>query len=66
MRANYKRVQLAMMRACIDPKQLQRTAGISYPAVKRVMNAEPVKLSTLGKVAKALGVDPSEIVEKEA
>ena len=56
MKANYKQVQLAMMRACIDPKQLQRAAGISYA---------PVKLSTIGKVARALGVDPAELVERE-
>ena len=65
MKANCKQVQLAMMRACIDPKRLQREAGISYAAVKRVMNAEPVKLSTIGKVARALGVDPAELVERE-
>lgn len=65
MKAKSKQVQLAMMRACIDPKQLQRAAGISYAAVKRVMNAEPVKLSTIGKVARALGVDPAELVERE-
>ena len=55
-----------MVRACIDPKELAIRANISYPAVRRVLSGHEVKPSTLGKICKALQIDPAEVVEKEA
>lgn len=63
MRANSKKIAVAMARACIDPKQVAMAAGISYPAARRVMDGKDVKPSTLGKIAIALGVNAEDIIE---
>ena len=65
MKVISNKVSLAMVRACIDPKELAIRANISYPAVKRVLSGHEVKPSTLGKICKALQIDPAELVEKE-
>ncbi len=65
MRANSEKVAIAMVRACIDLEKLADLAKVSYPAVKRAVKGCEVKPSTLGKICKALQVDPSELIAKE-
>ena len=59
------KVQLIMARACMNPYDLCHKAEIAYPSYQRIIKTGNCKISTLGKIAKALGVDVTEIIEKE-
>lgn len=65
MRVHKENLDLAMLRACMNPKEISQKAGISYPAFVRARNQENVKASTIGRIAKALNVDPVEILDQE-
>ena len=54
-----------MARKCVNPKEVSKKAGISYPAFKRAWKEENVKIATIGHIAQALGCDPAEIIAKE-
>ena len=64
MKVCRKSLDLAMLRSCMNPKEISNKAGISYPAFKRAANQENVKPATIGRIAKALNIDPAEIIEK--
>lgn len=61
--ANLKR---ARERRVLTQRQLAKQAGVWHPTVSRIENdlVEP-HFSTIQKLAKALGVDPTELVEGE-
>lgn len=65
MKANRKKIELAMARKCISLNELQEKAGMPLPTVKGVIYGKSVKPVTLGKVARALEVEIEEIMEKE-
>lgn len=65
MKANKKALQLAMARACLGRRELAEKAGMPEPTLQGLINHRSVKPATLGKVARALGVDPLEIMEQE-
>lgn len=65
MKANKKALLLAMARACVGRKEISEKAGMPEMTVKNVLDGRSVRPATLGKVARALGVDPLEIMEKE-
>lgn len=66
MRADKEKLFFAMARACIDTGDLAKKAGIPRPTLNNVISGRSVRPGTLGRVARALGVDPSEIIAKEA
>jgi len=57
------KVQTAMARKCMNPYELCNKAGISYQSYRRIMIKGGCKIATLGKIAAALGVDVTEIIE---
>ncbi|MDD7483538.1 MAG: hypothetical protein PUK85_05695 [Clostridia bacterium] len=65
MKANKKAIRLAMARACVGRKEISERAGMPEMTVKNVLDGRSVKPATLGKVSRALGVDPLEIMEQE-
>ena len=65
MKANKKALLLAMARACVGRKEIFEKAGMPEMTVKNVLDGRSVRPATLGKVARALGVDPLEIMEQE-
>lgn len=65
MRANREFLFLAMARVCIGTKELAEMAELPRPTLNNVVSGRNVRPETLGKVAKALGVDPAELVERE-
>lgn len=65
MKANKKALQLAMARACVGRKEISEKAGMPEMTVKNVLDGRSVRPATLGKVARALGVDPLEIMQQE-
>lgn len=52
-----------MARKSMNPYDLCSSAGISYAAYRRIMKQGGCKIATLGKIAAALGVDVTEIIE---
>lgn len=65
MKANKKAVQLAMARACAGKKEISEKAKMPEMTVRNVLAGHSVRPATLGKIARALGVDPLEIMEQE-
>lgn len=65
MKADRKKLELAMARACMDSADLPAAAGLPRPTVQNVIVGKSVRPATLGRVAKALGCDPSDIIAKE-
>ncbi|WP_217959735.1 helix-turn-helix domain-containing protein [Acutalibacter muris] len=64
MKADRKKLELAMARACMNSADLPAAAGLPRPTVQNVIVGKSVRPATLGKVARALGVDPEQILEK--
>ena len=65
MKVNQGTTLLAMARAGMSQTDISRRGGVSLKSVKRALNAYNVTPRTLGGIAWALGVDPSEILDKE-
>lgn len=66
MKANRRKLELAMARACMESRDLPIAAGLPRPTVQNLIVGKSVRPATLGRVAKALGVDPEEIVDDGA
>lgn len=66
MKANKKKLELAMARACMNPSDLVSATKMPEPTVKNVLTGRSVRPSTFGRIAKALNVDPEELLETEA
>ena len=66
MRLNTLRIKHILLDKSMSRAELAEKAGISYQRVCSYMTGycRP-SLNTLGKIAKALGVDPAEIIEME-
>lgn len=65
MKADRNKLELAMARACMNSADLPAAAGLPRPTVQNLIVGKSVRPATLGKVARALGVDPKDILEKE-
>ena len=65
MKANREKLRLAMARACMNPQDLAKAAEMPPQTVNGVLRGRSVRPATIGRIAKALGVDPTEILEKE-
>ena len=63
MVADKKKLKLAMARACINTEDLQAASGLPRPTINNVISGRRVRPGTIGRVAKALGVDVTEILE---
>lgn len=57
-----QKVQLKMAERCMNPYDVCSKAEISYPSYQRIIKTGCCKLSTLGKLAKALDVPVTEII----
>ena len=62
MKADRKKLELAMARACMTTAELTEAAGIPRPTLNRVLGGYGSRAGTIGKVARALGVDVTEIL----
>lgn len=65
MKADRNKLELALARACMTPEGLTAAAEMPRPTVNNVISGRSVRPATLGRIAKALGVDPIEILEQE-
>lgn len=63
MKLNRKRFELAKARSCMGSKDLE-AAGIPKGTICRLLGGAEGRPETFGKIAKALGVDVTEIIEQ--
>lgn len=64
MKISIPKLSVAMVNAGIDSsKRLAEVAGVSANTISRLRNGGSAKLTTLRRLAEALGVSPSDIVE---
>lgn len=64
MKADRKKLELAMARTCMTPESLKVAAEMPRPTVNNVITGRNVRPATLGRIARALGVDPAEIIKE--
>lgn len=65
MHIDPKKVQLLMARRCMNKKSLAETAGITPLTVSKAISGRNARTDTVGLLAQALGVDPSQIIKEE-
>ena len=65
MKVNRKKLELSMARACVNGADLPGLTGLPRPTVQNAIVGKGVRPGTLGRIAKALNVDPTEIMEQE-
>ena len=63
MRISRERLDIALARKCLDVSGLSKMAKIPRSTIDSAMNNDgKVRTSTAGKIARALGVDVTEIL----
>ncbi len=63
MKADRKKLELAMAGACMNTEDLQKASNMPRPTINNVISGRNVRPGTIGRVAKALGVDVAKITE---
>lgn len=63
MRLNKSKLLIALANACMNPYDLCKATGMKYQNYRRVANGNNCKPATVGKIARALGVDVTELLE---
>lgn len=63
MTLNRTKVSLLMAKLLLNQTALAQKAGISRQTLSAVMNGRSCRPELLGKISKALGVEPEEIAE---
>lgn len=65
MTLNAKKLYEAMARACLNPSVLCEKSHVSRNTFKLMVQGKKVRPATIGRIAKALGVDVKEILSEE-
>ena len=63
MKANRHKLEIAMANACMTTTDLQKVTKMPRPTINNVITGRGVRPATIGRVAKALGVDVTEIID---
>lgn len=63
MKADKKKLEIAMANSCMNTSDLQTVSGLPRPTVNNVITGRNVRPATIGNIAKALNVDVTEIIE---
>lgn len=64
MKVDNSKLEMELARKCVTLSDL-RGNGLSPQTLTRIRKGTDVKPVTVGKIAKALGVDPAEIIKME-
>lgn len=65
MKTNKKKLELAMARACMNTEDLQKAAEMPRPSLNNVISGKSARPATIGRIARALGVDVTEIIDED-
>lgn len=63
MKADRRKLEIAMARSCMNAEDLQKATNMPRPSLNNVISGKSVRPGTIGVVAKALKVDVTEILE---
>lgn len=63
MKINIRNFEIALARACMNSVSLRE--AVSSETIRRVRKGQEVKPATAGRIARALGVDITELTEEE-
>lgn len=64
MKLDRKKFDLASARACMSINDIAEKTGIPRPTISNVALERGTSPVTLGKIARALGVDPLDIIKE--
>lgn len=59
-----QKLRIAMARACMDADDVVRAAEMPRPTFNGAMQGRSIRPATLGRIARALGVDVTEIIKE--
>lgn len=65
MKTNRAKLMMCMANNCMNLIDLVRKCGLPYATVKNAVYGRSVRPATIGKIAKALGVNVVDIAETE-
>ena len=65
MKVSKRALAVAMARACMTPGALSKKAGLGSQCIRNASSGKSLLPATVGKIARALGVDVTEIIEEE-
>lgn len=65
MNVNADKIKIAMARACMNSGDLAKAAGISGNGLQVIFKRGRASTATIGKIARALSMDVTEILELE-
>lgn len=65
MRVDRRKAEIAFARSCKSSKELINESRVVQSTFNRAMRGEDVAPATIGKIARALGVDVLDILEDE-
>ena len=58
-----RKLKIAMANACMNTADLQKVTEMPMPTVAGAISGKSIRPATAGKIAKALGVPVTEIIE---
>ena len=64
MLVDRKKLELAMARACMNSAGLPVVTGLPRSTVQNAIVGKGVRPGTAGRIARALGVDPADIIKE--
>lgn len=66
MKLDVKKMQIYMLRNCWSVADLQRKAGLANTTIYKIIHGRNnASSATIGKIAKALNVDVTEVIEMD-
>lgn len=65
MKADRKKLEIAMANACMNSEDLQKAADMPRPTLNNVISGRNVRPGTIGRIAKALGCKVTEILVQD-
>lgn len=66
MKLNRNLLLLAMAKGCMTDKELAERAGVALPTLAKIKAGKrSAKPATVGKIARALGVDVTDLIREE-
>ena len=65
MKTNRKKLEIAMARACMNTEDLQKAAEMPRPSLNNVISGKSARPATIGRIARALGVDVTDIIDED-
>lgn len=64
MRIDKAKLEIEMARACMNAVDLSEAANMPRTTVNNVVAGREARPATIGKIAKALGIDVMDIIEQ--